>query len=142
MSKTKRFKMAREEMLSSDYSGNARVGCVVFYKGSLLAKGHNSNKTSPIQDHYNKYRYRNPKCPAKNHAEITALKKIKYLDIDFSLVEVYNYRELKNGQIAMSRPCESCMAFIKSLGIKKINYSTPDGFASEKIAVAITPAGK
>ena len=67
------------------------------------------------------------------HAEIQALNKIKYLDIDFSRVEVYVYREFKNGKPALARPCVSCMEFIKDLGIKNIYYSTPDGYAYERI---------
>lgn len=129
------FKVAKEEMKLSDYSGQAAIGCAVYYKGTLLAKGHNSDKTSPVQEKYNIYRYHSKGryLPAKNHAEIAALKKIRWLDIDFSQIEIYTYRELKNGQIAMSRPCPSCMAFIKKLGIKKINYTTSDGYAQEKL---------
>ena len=33
----------------------------------------------------------------------------------------------------ISRPCPSCMAAIKDLGIKDIYYTTNDGFAHEKI---------
>lgn len=130
------FKMAKKEMKRSDYSGPARIGCAVYYKGTLLAKGHNSNKTSPIQDKYNFYRYKsnsNSYLPPKNHAEIATLKKIRYLDIDFSKVEVYTYRELKNGHVANSRPCPSCMKFIKDLRIKKIYYTTDDGYAEERL---------
>ena len=130
------FNAAKEEAAHSDYSGSANVGCVIYYKGALIARGHNSNKTSPVQAKFNTYRYKN--CgnrylPAKNHAEITALKKIRWLDIDFSKIEVYTYRELKNGKIAMSRPCPSCMAFIKQLGVRKIFYTTEDGFAEERL---------
>jgi deoxycytidylate deaminase len=59
------------------------------------------------------------------------------LDIDFSKVELYVYRELRNGKMAMSRPCEACMAVIKKMGIKKIHYTTPDGFATEKLTKKI-----
>ena len=127
------FKKAKEEMMRADYSGPARIGCAVYYKGALIAKGHNSNKTCPLQKKYNKYRYENCNTPDKTHAELMALKKIRWLDIDFSLVEVYTYRELKNGKPSMSRPCESCIEFIKQLGIKRICYTTPDGFAEERL---------
>ena len=80
-------------MARADYSGPARVGCAVYYKGALLAKGHNSNKTSPLQKQLNSYRFENCNTPAKTHAELSALKKIRWLDIDFSKVEVYTYRE-------------------------------------------------
>lgn len=130
------FKIAKEEMFLSDYSGQARVGCAIFYKGALLARGHNSDKTSPLQERYNTYRYKdsgNRYLPAKNHAELAALKKIRWLDIDFSLVDIFVYRELKDGKIAMARPCPSCMAFLKKMGVKTIYYTTPDGYSKERI---------
>lgn len=131
--KKSNFKKAREEMMRADYSGSARIGCAVYYKGTLLARGHNSDKTCPLQKEYNQYRYRNSNTPHKIHAEIMALKKIRWLDIDFSQVEVYTYHELKDGTPSLSRPCESCMALIKKMGIKKIYYSTPNGFAYERL---------
>lgn len=127
------FKKAREEMFLADYSGTARIGCVVYYKGALLAKGFNTNKTCPVQKKFNIYRYKSSNTLDKVHAEISALKKIRFLDIDFSRVEVYIYRETKKGEIAMARPCESCMAFIKELGIKRIFYTTPDGYVEERL---------
>lgn len=130
------FRHAREYSLLSDYSGcgQARIGCVVVYHGTILAKGCNSDSTHPWQKRYNKARYKdagNRYLPEKVHSEIKALSKIKYLDIDFSKVEIYVYRELRSGSLAMSRPCEACMAVIKKMGIKKIHYTTPDGYASE-----------
>lgn len=130
--KKSRFKQAYKEMLKSDYSGTARIGCAVYYKGTLIAKGHNSNKTAPLQQQYNMLRFKSD-TPPKIHAELCALKKIRYLDIDFSQVEVYTYRELKDKSLAMSRPCESCIAFIKQLGIRKIYYTTSDGYAEERL---------
>lgn len=132
------FKMARECSLKADYSGcgKARIGCVVVYKNTVLAKGWNSNKTHTDQAKFNIWRYKNngnKYLPQKMHSEVAALSKIKYLDIDFSKVHVYVYRELKDGHIAMARPCEACIAAIKSLGIKNIHYTTADGYAAEKL---------
>lgn len=132
------FEAAREVSYESDYQGssNAKIGCVVVYKGTILAKGSNSNKTHPAQSKYNVYRYReegNNYLPPKVHSEIAALTKIKYLDIDFSQVQVYVYRETKNGRKAMARPCPACRKYIQNLGIKKIFYTTDCGFANEVI---------
>ena len=51
------FDAARQVSLESDYSGGSQVqiGCIIAYKGSILAKGYNSDKTHPMQEHYNKY---------------------------------------------------------------------------------------
>lgn len=132
------FKLAKECSYNSDYTGcgSARIGTVIVYHGTVLAKGWNTNKTHSDQARFNKVRFKNNSnkyLPDKLHSEVLALSKIKYLDIDFSKVEVYNYREFKDGRLAMSRPCAACMAAIKELNIKTINYTTPDGFAREKI---------
>ena len=136
MSDTHLFKMARACSLQSDYCGSARIGCVAVYKGSVLAKGFNSDKTHTIQSRYNVMRYKdigNRYLPSKIHGELAVLQKIKYLDIDFSRVHIYVYRELKDGTMAMARPCPACMTAIKEMGIKHIHYTTECGYAVERI---------
>lgn len=130
------FRIARECSLKSDYSGcgRARVGSVIVYNGSILAKGYNSDKTHTEQMKFNKWRYKdsgNKYLPSKQHAEVAVLSKIKFLDIDFSRVHIYVYRELRDGKIAMARPCPACIAAIRSLGIKYIHYTTNDGYCRE-----------
>lgn len=130
------FKLARECSFQSDYSGSARLGCVIVYKGCILAKGSNSDKTHTMQAKYNVWRYKNRGnryLPDKLHAELNCLKKIKNLDIDFSKVHIYIYRELRDGTMAESRPCQACMAAIKAMHIKHLHYTTPDGFCTEKL---------
>ena len=53
--------------------------------------------------------------------------------IDFSKVKLYIYRKRNDKPYGMSRPCPSCMAAIKDLGIKHIYYTTNEGFAYECI---------
>lgn len=130
------FTLAKECSLKSDYSGcsRARIGCVLVYKGTILAKGWNTDKTHTFQHKYNVLRFEKSDghyFPDKNHAEGMALSKIKYLDIDFSKVHMYLYREFKQGGTAMARPCSSCMAAIKNLGIKHIHYTSNDGYCHE-----------
>lgn len=132
------FEMAKECAEESDFSGasKAKIGCVAVYKGTIIAKGFNTMKTSPTQKQYNKRRFNtdtNHYYPSFNHAETMIYKKIRYLDIDFSKVKIYLFRSLRNGSIAMSRPCPSCFAMLRDLGIKEIYYTTPDGFAHETI---------
>lgn len=132
------FDLARKESYKATYSGYSavKIGCVVVYRGTILARGSNSNKSHTTQHKYNYLRYNdkdinyyyNPSI----HAEIQALNKIKYLDIDFSKVKIYIYRQFKNGSPAMARPCVSCMKFIKDLGIRKIYYTTNNGFCEER----------
>lgn len=132
------FKAAREVSFKSDYSGGGRprIGCVIAYKGSILAKGFNTDKTHSVQAHYNELRYKdsgNRYLPAKGHSECLACAKIKYLDIDFSRVHVYVYRETRDGHIAMARPCPACMKAIRDLGIKYVHYTSNEGYCKEEL---------
>ena len=132
------LKSAKECSLKSDYTGynRASIGCVAVYKGSILAKGWNTDRTHTDQAKYNKWRFKasgNSYMPEKMHAEQMCISKIKYLEIDFSRVRLYIYREHKNGDLAMARCCPSCIAAAKDLGIETIVYTTPDGFAIEKL---------
>lgn len=65
------------------------------------------------------------------HAEISCLLQIKDLDIDFNKVKLYIYREDKNGNLAISRPCGACMKLIDKLGIKTIYYTIDGGYIKE-----------
>ena len=112
------------------------LGAALYYKGVLLATGCNSTKTSPLQKRLNAEREFDPNQSGvvnSLHAEIRALSKVKYLDIDFSKSTLYVYREYANGNKAMARPCPACMKYIKEFGIKHICYSTADGIAEERI---------
>lgn len=132
------FKLARECSLKSDYSGagRARVGCVISYKGTVLAKGFNTDRTHTAQAKYNKWRYKdagNRYLPCKLHGEVCALNRIKYLDIDFSKVHIYIYRELRDGTVALARPCAACEAAIRAMGIKHIHYTGKNSYIHEKL---------
>jgi len=131
------FRLAREASLDADYTGSnaVRIGCVVVYKGSVLARGHNSDKTHTAQKQYNKWRFKNngnSYLPSKVHAELNALNKIKYLDIDFSKVHIYVYREFVGGTPALARPCSSCAAALAAYGIVHWHYTTNGGYCYER----------
>lgn len=121
--------------LMSDYK-NYRLGCVAAIKGKVLSVGWNSNKTHPLQKFYNASRYSNNNqkySPDKLHAEIHCLASVRNLDVNFDDVIIYVSRVKKDGSHGMARPCSACMTFIKSLGIKRICYTTDDGIAMEAI---------
>ena len=131
------FKEAKKESLLSDYNGQHMGAVAVYGDKVILAKAHNSNKTNTTQYFYNRYRVEQKSNimskPPRSHAECNLYRRIRFLDIDFSRVSVYIYRELKNGELGMARCCPACMAALKSLGVKKICYTTDDGYAEERI---------
>lgn len=121
---------------ASEYSNYKRfhLGAIAVYKGIVLAKGFNSYKTSPLQKEYNKIKnYDIEGCKSTLHAESCCLGKIKNLDIDFSKVTVFVYREHKDKTLALARPCISCRKLISDLGIHNVYYTTDNGWAYERI---------
>lgn len=128
----KYFKKARQAASISDYY-KAHLGCVAVYQGQVIGIGYNCNKTHPKQQYYNRYRIKSDSMPAKLHAEISCLNSINNLNINFSKVKLYIYRIRKSQPFGMSRPCPSCMAAIKDLGIRNIYYTTNDGYAYERL---------
>lgn len=132
------FKFAREASKQATYTGSHRfspmIGACAEYKGSIIATAYNTNKTSPLQAKYNVYRFRADTLD-KCHCETSLIQKIRWKfgnGINWSKVHIYLYREYKDGALALSRPCPSCMAMLKDLNIKKIYYTTEDGFVEEK----------
>ena len=130
------FEEAKKESRLSDYDG-AHLGAVAVYKYKfILARAHNTTKTNTTQYHYNKYRMDEKNGilskPARSHAETNLYRKIKFLDLDFSDVIVYIYRELKDGTLAESSPCRSCAQLLRDAGIKTVCHTVTGGYVEER----------
>ena len=132
------FKFAREAAMRATYRGTRsapQIGAIAIYKKSIVAEAWNSNKTSPLQAQYNVYRYTDSDTPAKIHCETALVQKLRWKfgdSIQWDKLEIYLYREYKDGSLAPSRPCPSCMAMLRNLGMKRIFYTTEEGFVEEK----------
>ena len=126
------FGKARQAASISNYK-KPHVGCVAVYCGQIIGIGFNCNKTHPTQHYYNRYRIQTDELPPKLHAEISCINQIKHMDINFSKVKLYIYRIYDGNSKGMSRPCPSCMAAIKDLGIRDIYYTTNDGYSYERV---------
>lgn len=132
------FKFAREASKKSDYTGSSSspaIGAVAVYKGSIIAEAWNTNKTSPLQARYNIYRYHNPFVPPKNHCETALVQKIRWKfgdNLQWDKVDIYLYREYKDGRLACSRPCPSCEKLLHDVGIRTICHTIDGGYVEEK----------
>ena len=126
------FDKARQAAMVSDYN-KTHIGCVAVYQGTIIGIGCNCNKTHPTQKFYNRYRRQSDMMLPKLHAEISCLNSIKHLDINFSKVKLYIYRIRRDQPFGLSRPCLSCMAAIKDLGIRDTYYTINDGYVHERI---------
>lgn len=128
------FQKARQAAEISDYK-RTHVGCIAVYQGNIIGIACNTNKTHPMQKYYNRYRY-HPQASyfyPKLHAEINCISSIRHLDINFSKVKLYVYRTRCDQEYGIARPCPSCMAAIRDLGIRHIYYTTNNGYAYEQV---------
>lgn len=128
----KYFAKARHVAEISDFP-KIHVGCIAVYQGQVVGIGCNCNKTHPRQKFYNRFRVDSDEMLPKLHAEINCINQLTNLNINFSKVKLYIYRIGNDREFRIARPCPSCMAAIKDLGIRDIYYTTDDGYVYEKL---------
>lgn len=126
------FNIAKEVAKLSDFP-RIKIGAVAVYKHKVISTGFNTQRTSPLQKKYNIYRF--PEDAKHScHAELSCLKPlIGRKDIEFSKVTLYVYRAYQNGELAVARPCSSCMKLITDLGIRHIYYTNFGGYSHEEL---------
>lgn len=129
----KYFSLAKNASKFSDFP-KYQIGAILVYKNKIISIGWNITKENPLQKKYNEYRgfdtdtYKN--CL---HAEMMCIVKARKLDIDWSKVSIFVYREFKNGNLALAKPCLACMQAIKDCGIKNIYYTGNGSFVHESL---------
>lgn len=134
----KMLEKAKELAEKSTYRTH-RLGCVLVYKRHIIGAAVNTNKTHPIQKIYNKL-YREFTRTDKpildfGHAEILAICSVPYpiaKQIDWSKVKLYVARNCKGKKFGLAKPCSACQGLIKDTGIKRIFYTTNEGYAEER----------
>ena len=125
------FKVAEAVSELSDH--RCKIGCVVVNNHHIISSGHNSATASHgFQAKINK-QFFNMDSKGCKHAEIDALLPLIRSHIDLSRATLYIFRRNGMDELAMSRPCERCMSVIQKYGIKRLKYTTPNGYASEII---------
>lgn len=127
----KYFNIAKSVSELSDHK--YKLGAIVIYKHRIISSGYNSStNTDALQAKLDKNKYKCD-CVGKLHAESAALIYFIKRHISLSGAEIYVYRRKADGTIGMARPCSSCMELIKQCGIRKVHYTTDDGYAVELI---------
>lgn len=133
ISKTERayFRAAKAVSELSDH--RQPLGCVVVNKHRIVSSGFNSHqKCHRIQALIDHERY-GVECPGRVHAEVSALLPLMKSGIDLSNATLYVHRQHKDGTLATARPCEGCIRLIRQLNIRRIRYTTEDGYAKEDL---------
>ena len=129
--KDKKFlKVAKAVSQTSDFF-RIHIGAVIVKKNRIISVGCNLLKTHPIQKKYDVYRGIDEDCIRHRlHAEMACILAAKE---DLSGATIYIYRENRNGELGMCRPCCACYQMIKDSGISRMVYTTTNGIAEEVV---------
>jgi len=111
MNLDKLIKLAKKLALKSTHPRH-KMSCIVFKRNTLLSFGINAIKTHP--------KSKDPHHMI--HAELNAILDIDERDLDGASVLVY--RERRCGGCGMAKPCQSCEAMLKAVGVKEVYYTT------------------
>lgn len=65
------------------------------------------------------------------HAEISAIIGSSYQDLNGC--DAYVYRERRDGKLGMSKPCAGCELALKLAGIRKVYYTSEEGFKEKNL---------
>lgn len=116
--KLKHFHLASKLAKKSDHRQH-KLGAVITKGNKVLGIGFNKNKTSPKSNNeFNTL-----------HAEISCILNTDEEDLEGS--EIYIYRQTKSGKLGLSKPCPACEHMLKSVGIKIVYYTSPEGYVEE-----------
>ena len=127
------FNLARNASQFSDFQQH-HLGCVLVYKNKVISVGYNTTKQHPMQKQYNALRgFDTATAHNSLHAELSAIIKAKDMDVDWSKVSIFIYREHKNGQLGLAKPCAACAQKIRDMGIKEIYYTGEGSHIYERI---------
>lgn len=126
------FNAAKGISMLSDH--RCKLGCIVVSGHRIISSGHNSkSKFHRLQSELDNKWFPGYENKGPVHAEVAALIPLIKRRVDLSGTALYVYRESRDGKLAMARPCPRCMELIKEQEIKKICYTTNNGYADERI---------
>lgn len=118
--KLKYFDLAQKLSVKSTHPKH-QLGCVIVKKNEVIGLGFNKFKTHPKSKH-----------PFQMiHAELDATLGINRTELEGA--DAYVYRETKDGNQAIAKPCPYCEAALREVGIKNVYYTTDYGFDGLKL---------
>ena len=97
-----------------------KVGAVIFKNGNIMTSGHNAVRSNAKVPFKYRSEWDNSYC-----AEKDALMKMKLEDIKGCHILVIRINN--NGELRLSRPCDTSMDMIRDAGIKKIWFVNKQG---------------
>lgn len=116
------FREAKRASECSDHD-QYKIGACIVYKGRAISVGSNQRfKTNPLTRMFNQWQ--------TIHGEVSAIVRLKNKKLlkDCKMVV---YRENALGELAMARPCPTCLKILKFFNISSIAYTIQGGYAEE-----------
>ena len=128
----KTIELAKKSEYTKHDGSYIMMGAKIYIGKICVAAANNCNKTHPIQLKYNHSAGITYKQRDYLHAEMSAMIKAFKAGYDLSKATLYIARTMHSGT-GLAAPCGACRAAIKEFGIKKIVYTTYDGYVVEYI---------
>jgi deoxycytidylate deaminase len=113
------FKLAEKLAEKSNHPAH-KHGAVLVRKSTIIGLGFNQSKTHPKSNHTFRM----------IHAEFSAVLNSGQENLEGC--EIYIVRKRKNGELANSKPCNSCERMLRLLSIGRVYYSTDTYFTKEE----------
>jgi len=117
MSKSKHdkyFELAKRISTKSDHPKH-HIGCVLVKKNKIISTGWNLMKTHPLS----------PRKFKSVHSEFYTILGVPVSDLKGAIM--YLYRENRQGEYALAKPCKYCDRMLEDCGIKAVYYTTNGG---------------
>lgn len=109
------FRLAR--IVSYKSKSQVRIGAVLTKNRKIISLGYNDmEKTHPVMAKLSEWK--------KIHAELDAL--IGTSRYDLSGATMFVYRDQRDGNVGMCKPCEDCQILMKRAGIYSAYYTDPN----------------
>ena len=117
------FLKSKEVSHLSDH--RCKIGASVIHKNKIISSACNQRFIwDSLTRLYNPF--------SSIHAETSAILKVKNKKILKECV-MFIYRERKDGSLGMCRPCKTCQRIMKSFGLLKVHYTSPEGYHYEEL---------
>lgn len=115
----------REANRASKHSDHLKykIGACIVYKGRVISVGVNQLfKSHPLTRMFHEEQ--------TLHAEVSAIVRLKNKKL-LKECKMVVYRENALGELAMARPCPTCLKILKFFNISSIAYTIDGGYAEE-----------
>lgn len=107
--------LERASILALTSTERAKHGVIIAKGNRVLSVGVNRSRNIPTNVSL-------PKEQAAVHAEVAALKALPST-IDYSKLTLYSARVLRNGQLALAKPCSLCQSVLDFIGLTDIYWT-------------------